>query len=266
MAIENFIPKVWDASLIQNFYNSSKIAAVTFKPEKIEGDTVIYNTVSDIAIKDYAGKVVFDELATNKVELIMNQKKYWAFKVNDVDAIQAAGPLTSPHVMEASNKMAQLVDTYAFKDMVDNCLEDNVVEITDALSPENAYDGLVALNRTLDKNRVGQADRFLVIDWDYLSMLEKDVRFTYNYKVLENGVIEGSTVNGATLVVSNDLPAGRIIAMHKSAYGFGMQLNETEALRLQDDFADGVRGLQVYGGKLIRSKALATLEYAPVGA
>jgi len=261
MAITSFIPSVWDASLIQNFYNSSKIAAVTFKPAKIEGNKVIYNTVSDISINDYTGTVNWQELATTAKELIMDQKKYWAFKVDDVDAIQAAGPLTSPHVMEASNKMAQLVDTFAFKDMADNCLADNTFELENALSPENAYDGLVDLNRSLDKNRVGQADRFIVISWDYLGMLEKDVRFTYNYKVLENGVLEGSSVNGSTIVVSNDLPENTALAMHKSAYGFGMQLNETEAMRLESAFADGVRGLQVYGGELIRNKALSKLTY-----
>ena len=77
-------------------------------------------------------------------------------------------------------------------------------------------------------------------------------------EILENGVIEGASINGTTLVYSEELNGGEfaILTLHKSAIGFGTQLQETEAMRLETDFADGIRGLQVAGVKTLRPKAV----------
>ena len=85
-----------------------------------------------------------------------------------------------------------------------------------------------------------------------------DTRFTANYTILENGVIEGAKINGVQLIFSEELNGGKfaIVALHKSAIGFGKQLEETEAMRLQNAFADGVRGLQVCGVKTLRGEAV----------
>ena len=63
---------------------------------------------------------------------------------------------------------------------------------------------------------------------------------------------------------SEELPANVIIANHKSAIGAAKQINEVEAMRLQNKFADGIRGLCVYGDKVLRDDACAAL-YFEVG-
>ena len=97
-----------------------------------------------------------------------------------------------------------------------------------------------------------------------LGLLSKDKRFTANPKVLENGVVEGQTINGMQVMCSEELPANVIIANHKSAIGAAKQINEVEAMRLQNKFADGIRGLCVYGDKVLRDDASAAL-YFEVG-
>ena len=99
----------------------------------------------------------------------------------------------------------------------------------------------------------------MIINSTYLGLLSKDDRFTKNYTILENGVVEGASINGSQLVVSEELPADKYILAHKEAWVHGIQLSKIEALRLETTFADGVRGLQVSGAKVLRPKGIAVL-------
>lgn len=252
MAVTTFIPQVWNARLLHNFYERSIANVITTPAGEIRGNKLIFNNVSDVAVKDYTGSVSFDDLTTSKVELDMNIKKMWAFKVNDVDAVQSAGDLVDAHTQEASSKMQAAMD----KAILDEGLKTSNV-VTKA-GEEKAYDLIVKSNTILNKNKVPKNERFTVINAEVLEALHLDDRFNRHYQILENGVIEGASINGTTLVYSEELNGGdfAILTLHKSAIGFGTQLQETEAMRLESDFADGIRGLQVAGAKTLRPKAV----------
>ena len=249
MAVTNFIPQIWEARLMAKFHERSVGQLITTAPTKIEGNKIIFNKVSDIALKDYEGSVSFDDLTTSKVELPMDVKKYWAFKVDDVDAVQAAGALIDPHVAEAG---------YGLQEATDKLILDEALKTSHTVEGEKAYDVIVKANTQLNKHKVPKADRYVVVNAEALEELHLDSRFTANYTILENGVIEGAKINGVQLVFSEELNGGEfaIVALHKSAIGFGKQLEETEAMRLQNAFADGVRGLQVCGVKTLREEAV----------
>ena len=249
MAVTNFIPQIWEARLMAKFHERSVGQLITTAPSKIEGNKIIFNKVSDIALKDYEGTVNFDDLTTSKVELPMDVKKYWAFKVDDVDAVQAAGNLIDPHVSEAG---------YGLQEATDKLILDEALKTSHTVTGEKAYDIIVKANTKLNKNKVPKAERFVVVNAEALEELHLDARFVANYTVLENGIIEGAKINGVQLVFSEELNAGKfaIVVLHKSAIGFGKQLEETEARRLQNAFADGVRGLQVCGVKTLREEAV----------
>ena len=249
MAVTNFIPQVWEARLMAKFHERSVGQLITTAPTKIEGNKIIFNKVSDIALKDYEGSVSFEDLTTSKVELPMDVKKYWAFKVDDVDAVQSAGDLIDPHVAEAG---------YGLQEATDKLILDEALKTSHTVEGEKAYDVIVKANTQLNKNKVPKADRYVVVNAEALEELHLDARFTANYTILENGVIEGAKINGVQLIFSEELNGGKfaIVALHKSAIGFGKQLQETEAMRLQSAFADGVRGLQVCGVKTLRDDAV----------
>ena len=249
MAVTNFIPQVWEARLMAKFHERSVGQLITTAPTKIEGNKIIFNKVSDIALKDYEGSVSFDDLTTSKVELPMDVKKYWAFKVDDVDAVQSAGALIDPHVAEAG---------YGLQEATDKLILDEALKTSHTVEGEKAYDIIVKANTQLNKHKVPKADRYVVVNAEALEELHLDPRFVANYTVLENGIIEGAKINGVQLVFSEELNEGNfaIVALHKSAIGFGKQLEETEAMRLQNAFADGVRGLQVCGVKTLREEAV----------
>ena len=249
MAVTNFIPQVWEARLMAKFHERSVGQLITTAPTKIEGNKIIFNKVSDIALKDYEGSVSFDDLTTSKVELPMDVKKYWAFKVDDVDAVQSAGELIDPHVAEAG---------YGLQEATDKLILDEALKTSHTVEGEKAYDVIVKANTQLNKHKVPKSERYVIVNAEALEELHLDPRFTANYTILENGVIEGAKINGVQLVFSEELNGGEfaIVALHKSAIGFGKQLEETEAMRLQNAFADGVRGLQVCGVKTLREEAV----------
>ena len=93
MAVTNFIPQIWEARLLAKFHERSITDLITTAPTKVEGNKIIFNHVSDVSINAYEGTVNFEDLTTSKVELPLDHKNYWAFKVDDVDAVQAAGDL-----------------------------------------------------------------------------------------------------------------------------------------------------------------------------
>ena len=252
MAVTNFIPSIWEARLLAKFHERSITDLITTAPTKVEGNKVIFNHVSDVSINQYTGTVNFEDLTTSKVELPLDHKNYWAFKVDDVDAVQSAGDLIDPHVEEAGYGLQEATDKFV---------------LTEALKTSNtvtkggsdkAYDLIVKANTALNKKKVPKANRFAVINAEVLEELNLDARFTANYTILENGIIEGGDINGTKLIFSEELNGGSfaIVVLHKSAIGYAKQLEETEAMRLQNSFADGIRGLQVDGVKTLREEAI----------
>ena len=217
MAVTNFIPQIWEARLMAKFHERSVGQLITTAPTKIEGNKIIFNKVSDIALKDYEGSVSFDDLTTSKVELPMDVKKYWAFKVDDVDAVQAAGNLIDPHVAEAG---------YGLQEATDKLILDEALKTSHTVEGEKAYDVIVKANTQLNKHKVPKAERFAIVNAEALEELHLDARFVANYTVLENGIIEGAKITGVQLVFSEELNGGEfaIVVLHKSAIGFGKQL------------------------------------------
>jgi hypothetical protein len=155
MAVTNFIPQIWEARLMAKFHERSVGGIITTAPTKIEGNKIIFNKVSDIALKDYEGTVNFDDLTTSKVELPMDVKKYWAFKVDDVDAVQAAGELIDPHVAEAG---------YGLQEATDKLILDEALKTSHTVEGEKAYDVIVKANSQLKEIRKSIAQVKTVIN------------------------------------------------------------------------------------------------------
>ena len=89
-------------------------------------------------------------------------------------------------------------------------------------------------------------------------------RFTvYVSNLLPKGTTSKATVAGLTAVaagasLSNAKPRRMMVAGTKHACAFASQIAKTEPLRNQTDFGDIVRGLAVYGRKVVKNDALVT--------
>lgn len=262
MSVENFKPTLWEGSLLYNFHNTSVVEQLCTKPASVQGDKVIFNRVSAGSVKDYTGTIDWDEINTTPIEMTFPKRKYFAFSLDDCDKAQLKADVMNATTAEHSAKLAEVYDADFFIELANNT-KNKIGSKTQKIdvSSLNIYDYIVDLGVLLGKNKVPKANRFCTVTSEILGLLSKDPRFTSNPNVLANGIVEGQTIGTMQIVCSEELPANTIVAHHKSAIGAAKQLQELEALRLQNSFSDGVRGLCMYGSKILRDEAIATLYY-----
>lgn len=269
MSVQNFIPKLWSARLLANLDKSLvfKNFVNTDYEGEIQnlGDSVVINQFGDVTIKDYTGADIDnpEEVTSATQTLLIDQALYYNYKVNDIDAAQANIEL----VDKAQERAA-----YALGDKVDQKIAALVTgagtTVGTLLAPisitkDNAYDKLVDLGVTLDEKNITRAGRKVVLPAWYLGLLSKDSRFTLNYKILEDGVVEGAIVGGFQLHMSNNIVRDttdtgiyKVPAGTSAAISFAGQVVETEAYRPEKNFADAVKGLYGYGLKVVEPNAL----------
>lgn len=262
MAVDNFKPTLWEGALIANFHSVSIADVLATAPSEIKGNKVIFNRIAAGTLKDYAGKVDWEDIETTPVEMTFDKKKYFAFALDDVDKVQLKAEVMTATTQEHAAVLAEQYD----KDFFAALLTGTKILIGSSstkkkVTPANAYDYVVDLGTQLSKKKVPKSNRYVTVNADYLGLLSKDRRFTSNPTVLANGIVQGQVINGMQVMCSEELPANVIIANHKSAIGAAKQINEVEAMRLQGAFADGIRGLCVYGDKVLRDDASAALYY-----
>lgn len=262
MSVENFKPTLWEGALLSNFHSLSIADVLATPPAEIKGNKVRFNRIAAGTLKDYIGTVEWEDIDTTPTDMVFDKKKYFAFALDDVDKVQIKGDVMTATTKEHSAVLAETYD----KDFFAALLAGTTMKIGTSsakkkVTTANAYDFIVDLGTMLSKKKVPKVNRFVTVNADYLGLLSKDKRFTDNPKVLENGIVEGQVINGMQVMCSEELPANVILASHKSAIGAAKQIEEMEAMRLQNKFADGIRGLCVYGHKVLRDDASAALYY-----
>lgn len=264
MSVTNFKATLWEGALLANFHSVSVADAVSTKPTKIQGNKVIFNRVGAGTIKDYEGTIAWDEINTTPIEMTFDKKKYFAFSLDDCDKVQLVADVMGATTAEHAAVLAEIYDKDFYTVLAAGVKSTNKIGTSSSkkdISSVNVYDYIVDLGTILSKNKVPKADRYVTVDAEILGLLSKDRRFTPNPNVLANGVVEGQTINGMKVVCSEEKPVNQIVAHWKGAIGAAKQLDEMEAMRLQTSFADGVRGLCMYGSKVLRDEAIAVLFY-----
>lgn len=141
---------------------------------------------------------------------------------------------------------------------------------------------IARMSRLLDQQNVDTASRWLVLDPVFIEMLkDEDSRllnadFGGDTGGLKNGLVLNN-LHGFKVYTSNNLPSlgtgpattggqnasnfGIIVAGHSSAIATAEQINKTETYRDPDSFADIVRGMHLYGRKILRPEAIVTAAY-----
>lgn len=253
MAVTSFIPQVWSNELILGFEGQALIAQCSF-PVPTVGNKYIINKFGDITVSTYEGTVEYGELSTVSVEVPFDTANYFAFAIKDLDKAQVAGDLRAPAIQTASNSMAKKVDEAMLAKIKASGANATVKALA---KPTDAYEAIVDVNMKLNKKDVPMTDRVILVAYDVLGLLLKDSDFKVNahHDVMTNGM-EVYRVNGVTILPTSRVADGDIIAIHKSAIAYGMQLDNMEAMRLESTFADGIRGLQNFGITVVRPEAI----------
>jgi hypothetical protein len=255
------------------------------------GTTVHITQFGDPEISDYAPNesIAYQELDDAGQELLIDQRKYFAFTIDDVDKRQAAGDMQSYLEDRAAYKLADTADQF-LAGLYVNCAQANILTnvisnttvssltVGDELTP-SVYGGssshpadfylqvVLPLKVKLDEAYVPKKGRYLIVPPWAEALLEQTQAFVSvatpaQQEVFAEGLI--GRVSGMDVYTSNNsiefdqANDGWIVqAGHPMALTFAEQIVQTEALRLQTTFADAVRGLHVYGGRLVRPDHIA---------
>ena len=284
MSIRRFVPEIWSARLLvalrkKLVYAGPGIVNRDYEGEISEaGDTVRITSISDPTVATYVPNVTTitpEELTDAQRTLVIDQVKYFAFKVDDVDARQAKGDVIPEAMSRAAYKLADVVDQYV-AGMYTGIPSANVASaITiDTSNPTSwatesakAYnDVLVPLKVKLDEANVPTEGRYCVVPPVVHGVLLRDDRFIRmdaagTGEGLRNGMVGRAA--GFDVLVSNNVPTTSagvyvVTAGIDTAISFAEQINKTEAYRPEGGFSDAVKGLALYGGKLVRPEALAS--------
>ncbi|MGF7057192.1 hypothetical protein [Brassicibacter mesophilus] len=271
MAVTNFIPTIWSARLNESLKKSlvfGNIVNTDYEGEiSGQGSTVKINTIGAVTIGTFdkaTGTGDPEELDSTQTSLTVDQAKFFNFKVEDIDKAQANVNLLDGGMKEAAYGLADVMDQYIASLYTGVKAGNTIGDDTTPIVPtkDNAYDYLVDLGVILSENNVPKSDRFVVVPEFFYGLLQKDPRFTKDANVLATGYI--GDVNGMKVYTSNNVPntAGakyKVVAGHKSAISFAQQIDSVEAYRPEKGFADAVKGLQLYGAKVVKPEALAVM-------
>ncbi len=144
----------------------------------------------------------------------------------------------------------------------------------------NPLQVIARMARKLDQQNVDSQGRWLVLDPVFIEVLKDEDSRLFNADFGGSGLMNGivsDNIHGFTVYSSNNLPSvgtgssfagansavnyGAIVAGHSSAVATAEQINKTETYRDPDSFADIVRGMHLYGRKILRPEAIVTARY-----
>lgn len=276
MSINNFKPQIWSARLLVAWrkslvYGGPMVVNRDYEGEIAEsGDVVKITSISDPTISDYVPNstvITPEELTDAQRNLVIDQSKYWAFKVDDVDKRQAKGNVMPEAMSRAAYRLRDVADQYIAGLYTGVAAANNLGTISVvAATPTDAYDDvLVPLKVALDDNDVPTEGRYCVVPPWFTGRLLRDDRFISADKsgttdALRNGFVGRAA--GFNIVQSNNTPNPTgddnvIQAGVNAAISFAEQINKTEAYRPESSFSDAVKGLALYGAKLVRPDGIA---------
>jgi hypothetical protein len=273
VAITNFIPEIWSAQILVNLrdqlrYGQAGVVNRNYEGAiAVAGDTVHITNFTDPSVRDYARNsttVTYDGLTDDDTTLVVNQAQYFGFKVDDLDRRQALPGFVEEVTIGATYNLVAAADAYLAGQMVGGVDADNVLDAASITDPADAYELLVDFRTVLAKTNTPGDGRFVIVPPEFYALLLKDDRFIRADAAgttagLRNGQVGAAA--GFTVIESNTVPEDdgefSIVAGHSIATTYAQQIVNVEALRLETAFADGVRGLHLYGTKVVRPKNLA---------
>lgn len=265
----NFIPEVFSKLLQAKFYSSSVLPNISNTDYEGEisgqGDKVVIRTVPAVTINDYAGSITTQELTTAKVELLIDKAKYYSFKVDDVLAAQADINLLEAASSDAAEGMRVAVETQVLSGVVTGA---TTIGAQTTISASNILTSILDQAKALDELNIPEEGRFIVLSPEFVSLLKQsELRQAYltgdDTSPLRNGkvgVVDRFTVYQSNMLYTpgsgTDAGYTHVLAGHPKAISFASQFTNTETVRMESTFGDQVRGLKVFGSKVVTPDAL----------
>jgi len=276
----NWLPVIYSQKVQKFFRTASVVEDITNTDYAGEienyGDTVNIVKEPTITVAAYTrgGAIATQNLADDQLQLIVDQANAFAFKVDDIEERQS-------HVNWEA--LATSSGAYALKDSYD---ENVIAAMVSGAGTTTGSDGsgsdtgfgtsevdpmdiLASSAKILHANDVPTDNRWFLASPEFYEQLGNassklmDASITGDgSSPLRNGQVIAGMVNGFKLYMTNNFAASttsnyfKILAGHMSSTATANAIAKTEVVRDQESFADIVRGLHVFGRKVLRSDAL----------
>jgi hypothetical protein len=265
----NFIPEVFSKLMQAKFYKTSVLPAISNGDYEGEisgqGDKVVIRTVPAVTINNYTGTVSTQELTTSKVELLIDKAKYFSFLGDDILRAQADIDYVAKASDDAAEGMRVAVETDVLASVVTGA---TTIQSQATISATNVLTSILSMSTALDNLNIPEEGRFIVLSPEFISLLKQsELRQAYltgdSESPLRNGkvgIVDRFTVYQSNMLLTPGSGADsgytHVLAGHPKAISFASQFTNTETQRMESTFGDQVRGLKVYGSKVVVPDAL----------
>lgn len=284
MPLDNFIPTIWSARLLRNLekslvYGQAGVVNRDYDGEIREaGDTVRINTLGPVTVGNYAknnNMAAPETLNDASQVLVIDQSRYFNFQIDDIDAAQQR-----PKVMDQAMRNA----AYALADVADQFLAGRMWPDVPAANRQgavggpvivgfgaaelNPYVALMLAGVDLDEANVPRAGRWAIVPPWFHAYLLMDSRFVASgADAADSRAVNGliGRAAGFNVYMSNNVPVLANLTEYKIVLGtdyatsYAEQISQVEAYRPELRFADAMKGLHLYGGRVVYPEALALI-------
>lgn len=277
MSVQNFIPQLWSTRINTVLLKTlvyGNVANTDWEGEiRQSGDAVRINSVGPVSIGDYVRNstiITPEQVENDQLLLTIDQSKYFAFQVDDLDRAQANVDFISGAMERAAWGLRNEADKYIA------ALWSQASSITTPtqVNSANVLAALLTLGQKLTELNVPMDGRWAVIPaWMHTKLVLAKV--IAESKSQDDAFIEGfvGRAAGFDLYVSNNVPivnaSGtdqyKVMGGTSKSITFASQVSKVEAYRPQQSFSDAVKGLYLFGAKMVYPDACAVLDasYAP---
>ena len=268
MAYSNFKPTVWSKFIQTELEKKCRLVEdcwTQFEGEAKQGARVKILGVTAPEIFDYKpgeGIPAPTTVEGTEVQLDIDQAKAFNFMIDDIDKAQSVDGLMETIIKEAAAKMAQVRDSYVASLAADvsNCSDE--LKVSTPAEAKAAVDEALLFLREVgvdidDEVTITVAPFFYQLFRDALTELK-----TNNDELIKKGVV--GMYDNCKVKLSNNLfnQSGThyMMVRTKRAIAFAGAIDETEAYRPENHFADAVKGLNVFGAKIVRPSEIYVIK------
>ncbi len=289
----NWVPAVYSQKVQKFFRRASVVEDITNTDYAGEienfGDTVNIVKEPSITVSDYArGQTVNTQtLADDKLQLTVDQGSYFAFKVDDIEERQSHVNWEALATSSGAYSLKRNYDYNVLKNIYDNAATSAANTGTDGspidgdAAADTLADVISAAKTVLDGGDVPEENRWFVAPPAFYKQLRKAGAKIMDQSVMadggassmRNGMVTDRPLFGFRLYSTNAIAVSSGAASSKTfgsagsneyAFLYGHQgavatanhIAKTELIRDPDSFSDIVRGLHVFGRKILRSDAV----------
>lgn len=255
------------------------------------GDKVVIRRTPNVTVSDYSknADIVYETPEEDATELELNKGKTYAVVLDDVDRLQSDMGLLDMYADDAAEQVVLKQDADFLSGIITDidslnqgaaagkksgAIDLGAVGAPVIIDANNAVKFLMRMNQALTEQGVSKMGRWTVLPAWFCTILKntdiKSALITGDSEgVIRNGRL--GTIDGLTIYESNQLnefvdgavDVTNIIAGHRDGVTWANQFINTEVIRLQNKFASAIRGLSVYGYKVVEPRYLALGRVAP---